>query len=43
MKIENDKQFLINQRLPGRIGCLGGINKKLLENENKAKKCKCSE
>lgn len=43
MKIENDKQFLINQRLPGRIGCLVGVDKKLLEHENKAKKRKCSE
>uniref|UniRef100_A0A2S2QUH0 Uncharacterized protein n=1 Tax=Sipha flava TaxID=143950 RepID=A0A2S2QUH0_9HEMI len=43
MKIENDKQFLINQRLPGRIGCLGSIDKKLLENENKAEKRKYSE
>lgn len=25
IKIEVDKQFLINQRLPGRPGCLGGI------------------
>lgn len=26
IKIEVDKQFLINQRLPGRPGCLGGID-----------------
>lgn len=25
MKIEIDKQFLINQKLPRRIGCLGDI------------------
>ena len=38
MKIKNNKQFLINQRLPGRIDYFGDIDKKLLENENKAKK-----
>lgn len=31
IKIEMDKQFLIIQRLPGRIMCLG-IDKKLQEN-----------
>lgn len=39
----NNDKILINQRLPGRIGCLGGIDKKLQVKENKSKKCKCKE
>jgi len=34
IKIEVDKQFLINQRLPGRPGCLGGIDIKGAIKEN---------
>lgn len=26
MKVVNDKIFWINQRLPSRIGCLGGVD-----------------
>lgn len=40
MKIKMDKLFLINQRLLGWIGCLGGIDEKLQKKENKSKKRK---
>lgn len=35
MKIDEDKQFLINQRLPGRPGCLSGVDKKETIKENR--------
>lgn len=35
MKIEEDKDFLRKQREPGRPGCLGGIDKKLAEKEER--------
>lgn len=35
IKIDVDKQFLINQRLPGRPGCLSGVDKKETIKENR--------
>lgn len=35
IKIDEDKQFLINQRLFGRPGCLSGVNKKETIKENR--------
>lgn len=38
IKIEEDKKFLLAQRQPGRIGCIGGIDKVLSEKENRSAK-----
>lgn len=35
MKIDEDKKFLINQRLPGRSGSLSGVDKKETIKENR--------
>jgi hypothetical protein len=35
IKIEEDKIFLKHQREPGRVGYLGGVDKKLLDKEKK--------
>lgn len=35
IKIDVDKEFLINQRLPGRPGCLSGVDKKETIKENR--------
>ncbi|CAH0559238.1 unnamed protein product [Brassicogethes aeneus] len=43
IKIEEDKQFLIAQRQPGRVGCLGGIDKNFEKKENRSKKRKQEE
>lgn len=37
IKIEEDKLFLLRQREPGRVGYLGGIDKKLSEKEEKVR------
>lgn len=37
IKIEEDKMFLLHQREPGRPGCLIGVDKKLMEKEERAK------
>lgn len=36
IRIEEDRTFLIKQREPGRTGCLGGINKKLADKEERS-------
>lgn len=43
IKIEEDKQFLIAQRQPGRKGCLGGIDKNLESKEKRSEKRKREE
>lgn len=37
IKIEEDKQLLINQRKSGRVGCLSGLDKKLTNKEEKSR------
>lgn len=43
MKIEEDKVFLKKQREPGRPGCLGGVDKKLAEKEERARQRRLEE
>lgn len=43
MKIEEDKDFLRKQREPGRPGCLGGIDKKLAEKEERVRQRRLEE
>ena len=43
VKIEEDKQFLIAQRQPGRVGCMGGVALIYTESENKRDKRKQEE
>lgn len=43
MKIEEDKVFLKKQREPGRPGCLAGVDKKLADKEERARKRRLDE
>ncbi|CAG9783921.1 unnamed protein product [Diatraea saccharalis] len=43
MKIEEDKVFLKKQREPGRPGCLGGVDKKLADKEERARQRRLEE
>jgi hypothetical protein len=43
IKIVEDKLFLQQQREPGRLGCLAGVDKKLTEKEGRARKRKIEE
>lgn len=43
MKIEEDKEFLRKQREPGRPGCLGGIDKRLAEKEERVRQRRLEE
>ncbi|GBP22440.1 NPC intracellular cholesterol transporter 1 [Eumeta japonica] len=43
MKIEEDKVFLRKQRKPGRPGCLGGVDKKLADKEERARQRRLEE
>lgn len=43
MKIEEDKLFLMKQREPGRPGCLGGVDKKLAEKEERSRQRRLEE
>src|SRR5215469_3983841 len=43
MKIEYDKLFLMKQREPGRPGCLGGVDKKLANKEERSRQRRLEE
>jgi len=43
MKIEEDKLFLMKQREPGRPGCLGGVDKKLANKEERSRQRRLEE
>lgn len=43
LKIEEDRQFLISQRQPGRVGCMGGVDYIYSEVEKKREKRKQEE
>ena len=43
MKIEEDKLFLMKQREPGRPGCLGGVDTKLAEKEQRSRQRRLEE
>ena len=43
IKIEEDKSFLMKQIEPGRPGCLGGVDKKLAEKEERPRQRRLKE